>query len=204
MPHHAAPAFEDSRLNREIVHDLPAEAGDPVLALTAHAPRGGGCFRAAGRAGSLPKCLDAAALERVWQRFPAAPAEGGPAGEGADGSEAEDEFFDRVGALARLGGSEKLLRRAAQLFLAESPRMLGAMREAIARGDRVALARLAHNLRGSVAVFGAPRVVAAAATLEKMRRDAPPGEAEAGLAAVERGLERLFPILRALEEGSVP
>jgi HPt (histidine-containing phosphotransfer) domain-containing protein len=72
--------------------------------------------------------------------------------------------------LKRVGGNVKLLREIVQLFRDECPRLLGEVREAVARGDAPRLQRAAHALKGTVANFKAPAAFDAALRLEVMSR----------------------------------
>lgn len=108
-----------------------------------------------------------------------------------DSSGANLVILNRRLALARVDGDEELLREVAQLFLADYPRALGEIREAIASGDAKRLEREAHGLKGAAANFGAEPVVAAALELELMGRKGETGGAEAGLASLEALLNQL-------------
>jgi HPt (histidine-containing phosphotransfer) domain-containing protein len=106
--------------------------------------------------------------------------------------------LDRAFAEARVGGDAELLRELAALFLEEYPRLLEAIRAALAAGDARALERAAHGLKGSVANFGAPAAVAAALALEQAgKRGELPGAGER-LARLECVLETLRSELAAL------
>ena len=78
--------------------------------------------------------------------------------------------IDREAALQRVEGDEVLLADLAKLFCEESPRMLSAIQEAIARKNAEALERAAHSLKGSVATFAAPRAFDLALKLERLGR----------------------------------
>ena len=71
-------------------------------------------------------------------------------------------------ALAVVDGDQELLRRMAQLFLGQCPKLLGAIRDAVVRGDAPALERAAHTLKASVGSFGAQRAYQAALRLEEL------------------------------------
>jgi len=88
------------------------------------------------------------------------------------------------------------------MFLVSYPDQLGELREASVRHDATALRRVAHTLKGTVGVFGAPAAVEAAARLEEMGRAGELGQAEEVCTRLARALERLRPSLLALvEEG---
>ena len=68
------------------------------------------------------------------------------------------------------GGNEKLTRSLAKTFLADAPKALALIRTAITKKDAVKLARAAHLLKGSIAIFGASKAVAAVRNLEAIGR----------------------------------
>ena len=76
--------------------------------------------------------------------------------------------FDQHATLARVQGDREILQEVVQLFCAETPELLAAMRAAIARGDSQALQRAAHALKGTVRSFGAQAAGDAALRLEVM------------------------------------
>lgn len=84
----------------------------------------------------------------------------------------------------------------AELFLAECPRQLDAVRKAVAAADAKALEQAAHLLRGSVGNFVAAEATAAAARLEAFGRSGDVSLAAGALRTLEAALERLTPALR--------
>ena len=66
------------------------------------------------------------------------------------------------------GGNERLIHSLAKTFLADAPKTLALIRNAIAKKDHTKLASAAHLLKGSIAIFGAPKAVAAARNLEAL------------------------------------
>ena len=81
--------------------------------------------------------------------------------------------FDLEEALARARGKRALLRKMAELFLADCPGLLGRIRTALAAGDGPALERAAHRMKGSAANLSAARVVEVAGRLEEIGRGEP-------------------------------
>ena len=67
-------------------------------------------------------------------------------------------------------GNKKLMQSLVKSFLADAPRRIANIRRAIARENGEMLATTAHALKGSIAIFGAPKAVAAARNLEAMGR----------------------------------
>lgn len=106
--------------------------------------------------------------------------------------------LDQAAVLARVGGDAELLKELVGLFLAECPKLLSEMREAVARGDAKALARAAHALRGSVSNFEEGDVFDVVLRLEEMGREGLLTHAEEAYAALEEGIARLQPALATL------
>ncbi len=81
-----------------------------------------------------------------------------------------DEVLDRGRFLANVDGNLELMREVAELFLADCPRRLAALRDAMARRDPVALEHAAHTLKGSAGYISAPGVFTAADAVETIAR----------------------------------
>jgi len=99
--------------------------------------------------------------------------------------------LDRVALQERVEGDAGLLAEMIALFLEDYPRLLGAMREAVASGDAQALQRAAHTLKGTVGNFCAAAATAAALRMERMGREGDLAQAEEGYAALAQELDRL-------------
>lgn len=95
-------------------------------------------------------------------------------------------------------GNDKLIRSLIKSFLADAPRKLSAIRQAISRKNAETVGSTAHALKGAVAIFGAPRAVASARNLESMGRAGNIGGAAAEFAALEKELDRLRQELLAM------
>jgi len=65
-------------------------------------------------------------------------------------------------------GDREFLAEILNLFLETCPKLLTAVEDAMSRNDAQAVRRAAHTLKGSVANFGAPKVVACAQELEML------------------------------------
>jgi HPt (histidine-containing phosphotransfer) domain-containing protein len=101
-----------------------------------------------------------------------------------------------------VGGDLHLLRKLADLFLVDRPRVLGEIRDAIARGDAPRLRIAAHTLKGAVGNLGACAAFEAALKLEMMGRAGDLCSAAGALAALEDTLDRLEPAVADLMTGS--
>jgi two-component system sensor histidine kinase/response regulator len=99
--------------------------------------------------------------------------------------------FDRAEALRRVCGNFALLRELAGLFLEDSPKWLGEIRQALRAGDAAGLSRAAHALRGSASSFGARPSAEAAERLEALARDGDLRAAAEGVRALEGTLAGL-------------
>jgi len=96
------------------------------------------------------------------------------------------------------GGNEKLIRSLAATFLADAPKALARIRGALTKKNVAELASAAHLLKGSLAIFGAPKAVAAARNLEALGRANNLREATASLRTLESEFALLQHELRAI------
>jgi HPt (histidine-containing phosphotransfer) domain-containing protein len=105
-----------------------------------------------------------------------------------------------------IGGNEKLIHSLAKTFLADAPKTLALIRNAIAKKDHAKLTSASHLLKGSIAIFGAPKAVAAARNLETLGRERNLAGAESALHALESEftiLQQELQVIRAAPEPDV-
>ncbi len=74
--------------------------------------------------------------------------------------------------LEAVGGNVKLLARVRDAFVSQSPRLIDAMRDAIAQRNSDVLYRSAHTLKGAISNFGMGEALDAAIQIERAGRDA--------------------------------
>jgi HPt (histidine-containing phosphotransfer) domain-containing protein len=74
-------------------------------------------------------------------------------------------------AAAQGEGEPDLIVELIDLYLADTPSRITAMRDALATGDHVQLARSAHSVKGSSSTLGAVQVAKTCAELEVLARD---------------------------------
>jgi signal transduction histidine kinase/CheY-like chemotaxis protein len=129
-----------------------------IIAMTAHAMAGDRdrCLRA-GMDGYLSKPLDSRLLRAVVEEE--------VVGGGLR------PVFEREAALERLGGDTQRLSEVIQLFLADCPQRLAAMRTALDTRDADAIAREANRLKGAAANLSVIVLFETAAILEQLGND---------------------------------
>ena len=105
-------------------------------------------------------------------------------------------LWGKAEALDRLGGDEELLRELCQIFLEESPKLLGKLRQAIVEANADAVMRAAHNLKGELGYLGAAAAALAAQELEDMGHENDLTQAAATLVVLERETASLHRALK--------
>src|SRR6266436_5490705 len=110
------------------------------------------------------------------------------------------ERLDRALLLERVEGDQELLAEMIQLFLADAPRLLDAMRNALLQGDMILLERSAHSMKGAAGNMSALFTVNAALQLEQSAKKGEQELSRTCLAALEAAVECLLPVLADLCE----
>jgi two-component system sensor histidine kinase/response regulator len=169
----------------------------PIIALTAHAMKGDRerCL-AGGMDGYVSKPIQVEELIKAVEDLGGNSAATGKAGDYSN------EVLDREVALARVDGDESLLADLAKLFCEESPKLLSAVQDAVARRDAAALKRAAHSLKGSMSTFAARDATEATLRLEELAHSGELANAEGAYALLAAQVERLKRALESLGSGS--
>ncbi|MFO0807998.1 MAG: response regulator [Gemmataceae bacterium] len=167
----------------------------PIVALTARAMQGDReeCLRR-GMDDYVAKPVEPRELHRVLARIRPIPIE--PVSTLT--ASASDTILDEEAFRARCGGRSALIQQLCKLFLAECPRHLIRLEEAVANGDAVALRTAAHTLKGAVGNFSATPALTAVRALETIATQGQLTDAREALSKVEAELDRLKPMLRSL------
>jgi two-component system sensor histidine kinase/response regulator len=191
--------FEATRL----IRDKEREHGGhiPVVAMTAHAMKGDRerCL-AAGMDDYLSKPIREERLFSVIE---------GLANGLQDGNKAKPPFiigdihpkaqdvFDFSKAMKTVNGDEALFNEITALFLESAADNLSKIRKGILNKDAGVVEHAAHNLKGSVANFGAKRAFDAAYRLEQMGKDGKLTAAESANLELEKEFKALESALQA-------
>jgi PAS domain S-box-containing protein len=159
----------------------------PIMAMTAHAMKGDRerCLEA-GMDGYVSKPIRTRELATVVSQL----LESGKV-----------PVINTAALLKGLDGNRTLLRQMARLFLADAPKQLSRIKDALGTGDREALARAAHALKGSVGNFGAQNAIEAAERIEARAKTGEIVNAE-DLAALESELTLVSRDLKKLSARS--
>jgi signal transduction histidine kinase/CheY-like chemotaxis protein/HPt (histidine-containing phosphotransfer) domain-containing protein len=195
------PRMDGLEATRRLRAELPAARQPRIIAVTANvlAEQRDACFKA-GMDDFVGKPLAfgdlRSALQRAIAHEPPAPVASMPSAVtlADDPSPLDPARLDSLRRLGELAG-KPLLREIVGSFLAETPRRVARMREALDRTDAEDLAFVAHSLKGSSGQIGALRVAALSFELEKQGKSADLAAAPALLAELERELSRVAPLL---------
>jgi len=114
----------------------------------------------------------------------------------------DEEVVDWSEALRTVDGDHELLRDVVESFLEESPKLMAALRQAVAGSAAADLQKAAHKLKGTVCCFGESRVFENASQLERMGQDGNLETAEETLTALQQEMGRLIPVLVGYVRGN--
>jgi PAS domain S-box-containing protein len=181
-----------------IIRKGEAESGGhvPIIAMTAHAMKGDRerCIEA-GMDGYIAKPIRAIDLYNTVEATVARLRKS----QTRDSETSQEKgILDRDRILEQVGGSEETLKEIVGLFAVESVKLMKRMQDAITNEDATGLQRAAHTFKGSVRLFGAERVAAAAQRLEEMGGGKNLVGAQDAWVELAREAERLMPMLTEL------
>jgi two-component system, sensor histidine kinase and response regulator len=162
----------------------------PVIAMTAHALKGDRerCLEA-GMDAYVSKPIRADELfEAIGSLLPTPPEEAVPAAPMLSGQ----GVVDWTEAMRAVRGDQRLLRLIVEAALAEIPRQVAAIREAIDSGSANQLQLAAHTLKGAVRYFASAEGMEHVRHLEKMGQDKNLAGAEQTLACLEAEVQSLI------------
>jgi HPt (histidine-containing phosphotransfer) domain-containing protein len=106
-------------------------------------------------------------------------------------------LLDRKTTLERLGDDEELFGEVAQILIQTAPEQLNTLGAALAANDMKRAYEEAHSLKGAVAAFEAPEVLAQVAAVERHARAEDAAAAGAAFTAAQPLVERLLEELAA-------
>jgi two-component system, sensor histidine kinase and response regulator len=168
----------------------------PIVAMTANAMRGDReRYLSVGMDGYISKPIDPRLLFAEMERCLAGIKQGTAMTENPS---PHAEQLDRASLLDRVEGDQELLAEMIQLFLADAPQLLGAMRHALLLGDMILLERSAHSMKGAAGNMSALVTANAAQQLEQSAKKGDTELSKGYLAALEGAVERLIPVLADL------
>ena len=96
-------------------------------------------------------------------------------------------------------GQASTLQVCTETFLADYPKTLARLREALVTADTDGVASAAHSLKGAVAIFSRGPAYRAAATLERLGTEQDLDTARQVVAVLDREMERLSVALATLD-----
>jgi len=103
-------------------------------------------------------------------------------------------------ALEHVDGDSRLLADLALIFVEDCSRLVDKLRHSIGEGDRIAVERIAHSLKGRLAFFGMERERELALKLEVSGRQGKFAEARRLMTELDMKIETAMPEFAALAD----
>src|SRR5690348_2112353 len=170
----------------------------PIIAMTGHASAADAdASVAAGMDAWISKPIDFGRLFTIVET--AAGAGSAEAAANEPGS-SQETALSRESLLRSAGGDAKLLARLIRLFLADSPKRMAAIREAVAKRQAVLAAQSIHAYKGALGNFGASNALEEAKNLELLARAGKMEEVRGLFGNFERDVMRFEEFLRVLDK----
>jgi two-component system sensor histidine kinase/response regulator len=192
--------FLATKIIRE--HEKSTHTHIPIIAMTAHAMKGdrARCL-AAGMDGYVTKPLNpeevAAAILAVLHEVP----EGGNTTnvdrDMATMKQVSEVPWNMSKTLEQLGGDVTLFQEVMDIFLAEAPKHLAALRLAVKERQAETVETAAHTLKGELGYLGMPEISQRASQIEEMGRAKNISGAATLLAQFETDINGLFTAIRS-------
>jgi two-component system, sensor histidine kinase and response regulator len=183
-------------------HEKSTHGHIPIIAMTAHAMKGdrARCL-AAGMDGYVTKPLNpeevAAAILTVLHETP----EGGNTTnvdkDKATMKQVSEVPWNMSKTLEQLGGDVNLFQEVMDIFLAEAPKHLAALRLAVEKRQAETVETSAHTLKGELGYLGIPEISQRASQIEEMGRSKNVSGAANLLAQFEADINGLFTAVRS-------
>jgi signal transduction histidine kinase/CheY-like chemotaxis protein/HPt (histidine-containing phosphotransfer) domain-containing protein len=195
------PGMDGLEATRRLRAELPPERQPRIIAVSASvlAFQREACFAAGmddfvGKPVSLAE-LRSALLRAGGEAAPSPPVLEPPAALPAAPPPFDPTQLDSLRRLEEISG-KPLVRDIVERYLAETPRRLVLLQEALGRSDAQELTFVAHSLKGSSGQIGAVRVAALSFELEEKGRTADLAAASLLLTQLENEIARVAPLLK--------
>ncbi len=176
-----------------------------IIAMTAHALEGDreNCLEV-GMNDYVSKPITPQALAEVLQRWLPEKTEPEPGSQDDTPAHAHQhdlhpdasDAFDRQAVLERTMGDEELLRTVLEVFLADMPKQIESLEQALNAGDINSSERIAHSIKGASANVGGKYVREVAWEMEKAGKSGDLEKARGCLAELKKNYENLARILK--------
>lgn len=113
-------------------------------------------------------------------------------------------LIDQEALLERVAGDPEFLATMVDIFVADAPTRLDAIRAGLEQADAHVVERAAHSLKGALATMAADAAAAEAFRLEQLGRAGSLDGAAEVLAGLERQVDEVTAALRAILAGLTP